>query len=81
LNRVFCGFTLLIYSCPTGLGATDHFLCASGDILDKGKIYAEFDVALLFDASAGTYTPRLVVGIGRKIEIGINLNGIPSPGL
>jgi len=53
----------------------------SGDILDKGKIYAEFDVAHLFDASAGTYTPRLVVGIGRKIEIGINLNGIPSPGL
>jgi len=51
------------------------------DILDKGKIYAEFDVALLFDASAGTYTPRLVVGIGRKIEIGINLNGITSPGL
>jgi hypothetical protein len=57
------------------------FNVPSGDILDKGKIYAEFDVALLFDASAGTYTPRLVVGVGRKIEIGINLNGITSPGL
>lgn len=28
----------------------------------------------------GTYTPRVVAGIGHRIEIGINVNGIASPG-
>lgn len=52
----------------------------SGDILDKGKVYGEFDFSYLWDASAGTYTPRVVAGIGHRIEVGINLNGISSPG-
>lgn len=52
----------------------------SGDILDKGKVYGECDFAYSWDASAGAYTPRVVVGIGHRIEIGMNLNGIASPG-
>jgi hypothetical protein len=56
------------------------FNVPSGDILDKGKVYGEFDFAYLWDASAGTYTPRVVAGIGHRIEIGMNLNGITSPG-
>jgi hypothetical protein len=35
---------------------------------------------LVAAASAGTYTPRVVAGIGHRIEIGMNLNGISSPG-
>ena len=56
------------------------FNVPSGDILDKGKLYGEFDFAYLSDASTGTYTPRLVAGVGHEIEIGVNLNGITSPG-
>ncbi len=56
------------------------FNVPSGDILDKGKVYGEFDFAYRWDASAGGYTPRIVAGIGHKIEIGLNLNGIVSPG-
>jgi hypothetical protein len=56
------------------------FNVPSGDILDKGKIYGEFDFAYLSHAGTGTYTPRLVAGVGHKIEIGMNLNGITSPG-
>jgi hypothetical protein len=56
------------------------FNVPSGDILHKWKVYGEFDFAYLWDASSGTYTPRLVAGLGHKIEIGINLNGITSPG-
>jgi hypothetical protein len=56
------------------------FSVPSGDILDKGKIYAEFDFAYLSQASTGTYTPRVVAGVGHNIEIGMNLNGITSPG-
>jgi hypothetical protein len=52
------------------------FNVPSGDILHKWKVYGEFDFAYLWDASSGTYTPRLVAGLGHKIEIGINLNGI-----
>jgi hypothetical protein len=52
----------------------------SGDVLDKGKVYGEFDFAYLSDTRAGTYTPRVVVGIGHQIEIGMNLNGITTPG-
>ena len=56
------------------------FNVPSGDILDKGKVYGEFDFSYLWDASAGAYTPRVVAGIGHRIEVGINLNGITSPG-
>ena len=56
------------------------FNVPSGDILDKGKIYGEFDSAYLWDVRIGTYTPRVVVGIGHQLEIGLNLNGITTPG-
>jgi hypothetical protein len=56
------------------------FNVPSGDVLDKGKVYGEFDFAYRWDLSAGGYTPRIVAGIGHKIEIGLNLNGIVSPG-
>jgi hypothetical protein len=56
------------------------FNVPSGDILDKGKVYGEFDFSYLWDTSAGTYTPRVVAGIGHRVEVGINLNGITSPG-
>jgi len=57
------------------------FNVPSGDILDKGKVYGELDFAYLWNASAGTYTPRVVAGVGHRVEIGMNLNGITSPGL
>jgi len=56
------------------------FNVPSGDILDKGKIYGEFDSAYLWDDRIGTYTPRVVVGIGHQLEIGLNLNGITTLG-
>lgn len=56
------------------------FNVPSGDILDKGKVYGEFDFAYLWDASAASYTPRVVAGIGHHVEIGLNLNGITSTG-
>jgi hypothetical protein len=56
------------------------FNVPSGDILDKGKVYGEFDFSYLWDAGFGTYTPRVVAGIGHRVEVGINVNGITSPG-
>ena len=56
------------------------FNVPSGDVLDKGKVYGEFDFAYFWDASVGAYTPRIVAGLGHSIEIGVNVNGITSPG-
>ncbi len=56
------------------------FNVPSGDILEKGKIYSELDVAYFRNAHMATYTPRIVVGIGHRIELGVNLNGISSSG-
>lgn len=56
------------------------FNVPSGDILDKGKVYGEFDFAYQWNASAGAYTPRVVAGIGHQVEIGLNLNSITTPG-
>src|SRR6266436_507418 len=67
------------FSAPS-LAQETIFNVPSGAILDKGKIYGEFDFSYLWDASAGTYTPRVVAGIGHRVEVGMNVNGISSPG-
>ena len=56
------------------------FNVPSGDILDKGKVYGEFDFDYLSKGSAGAYTLRVVAGVGYRVEVGMNLNGIASPG-
>jgi hypothetical protein len=80
VNRALLFCTLLAnFAAPVAAQET-IFNVPSGDILDKGKVYGEFDFAYSWDAGAGTYTPRVVAGIGHRIEIGMNLNGIASPG-
>lgn len=56
------------------------FNVPSGDVLDKSKVYGEFDFAYRSNTSAGSYTPRIVAGVGHRIELGVNMNGIVSPG-
>lgn len=70
---------ITIFSVPA-LAQETIFNVPSGDILDKGKVYGEFDFSYLWHASAGTYTSRVVAGIGQRVEIGINVNRIASPG-
>lgn len=56
------------------------FNVPSGDVLDKGKVYAEFDFSYRPDDAFKTFTPRVVVGLGKKVEIGLNVNGLVDPG-
>jgi hypothetical protein len=51
----------------------------NADILDRGKVYGELDVTAREMGSVSTYTPRVVIGIGHGIEIGVNLNGLAAP--
>jgi hypothetical protein len=55
------------------------FNVPSGDVLDRGKVYGELDFTYKqSDASAG-YTLRVVVGLGHRIEVGLNVNGLGTP--
>lgn len=67
------------YSLPAAAQET-IFNVPNGDILDKGKVYGEFDFSYLADTSTAGYTPRVVVGIGHRVEVGVNVDGITSPG-
>ncbi len=53
----------------------------SADVLDKGKIYGELDGTVRVVAPLATFTPRVVIGIGHQIEIGMNFNGLSAPEL
>lgn len=74
-----CFLLMLAFSTPA-LTQETIFNVPSGDIFDQGKVYGEFDFAYLWNASTGAYTPRVVAGVGHRIEVGLNLNGISSPG-
>jgi hypothetical protein len=57
------------------------FNVPSGDVLDRGKVYGELDITYKRSATSGASTPRLVAGMGHRIEVGLNLNGIGVPGI
>ncbi|HUO35024.1 MAG TPA: hypothetical protein VMU43_08520 [Candidatus Acidoferrum sp.] len=51
----------------------------SADILAKGKVYGELDGTLRPVTFEATFTPRVVLGIGSGIEVGMNFNGPSVP--
>lgn len=55
------------------------------DVLDRGKVYVELDVP--FKPHEGdevgrfsSFVPRVVVGVGGRTEVGLNVNGNVQPG-
>ena len=55
------------------------------DVLDKGKVYAELDASLKPTDGAvvskfSSFVPRVVVGAGSRIEVGLNITGNIQPG-
>jgi hypothetical protein len=61
------------------------FNVPSTDVLDRGKVYAEFDISFKPTDSAAvnrlsSFVPRVVVGTGSRIEIGLNITGNIQPG-
>jgi hypothetical protein len=70
-----------LLACSTGaLAQQTVFNVPSGDVLDRGKVYFETDLTYSPVAPAGTFTPRIVIGIGHGVEAGLNMNGIGAPG-
>lgn len=61
------------------------FNVPSTDVLDKGKVYFELDISWKpNDARAighfSSFVPRLVLGTGHRIEVGLNVVGNIQPG-
>lgn len=55
------------------------------DVLEKGKVYVELDAAFKTNEQEylrrfTSFTPRIVVGVGGKTEIGLNMIGNVQPG-
>ena len=62
-------------------GQQTVFNVPSADVLDKGKVYGELDGTVRPVDISATFTPRVVVGIGHQIEVGMNFNGLSAPNL
>jgi hypothetical protein len=56
------------------------FNVQNGDVLDRGKLYFELDAAYMPRTAVRSFTPRIVAGVGRRVEIGLNVNGLSVPG-
>lgn len=55
------------------------------DVLDKGKVYVEFDASFKTSNQPAlqkfsSFVPRVVVGAGKNVEVGLNVLGNIQPG-
>ncbi|MGA8152495.1 MAG: hypothetical protein WB952_16200 [Terriglobales bacterium] len=80
---MFKFLVLLLVALPVcgAYGQETVFDVPSADVLDKGKVYGELDGTVRPVDPAATFTPRVVVGIGHGVEVGVNFNGLSVPTL
>jgi|SRR5271154_3097424 len=72
---------MAVFSACAAYGQETVFDIPSADILDKGRIYGELDGTVRPVNLIATFTPRVVAGIGRGIEVGLNFDGLSAPTL
>jgi hypothetical protein len=71
-------FALPFFAHPA-IGQETVFDVPSPDILDKGKVYGELDGTARPVDPVYTFEPRVVVGLGQRIEVGLNFIGLSEP--
>jgi hypothetical protein len=76
-------FPLLVYA---AYSQQTIFNVPTTDVLDKGKVYLELDAAFKADnddvlRKFSSFVPRVVVGVGGNVEVGLNLTGNIQPGV
>lgn len=85
ISAIILGVALLA---PAALHAQQTiFNVPSADVLDRGKVYAELDLPFKPNNDPdnlvgrfSSFVPRVVVGVGRGVEIGLNITGNINPG-
>ena len=76
---VLCGVFSAVHAQQT------IFNVPTTDVLDRGKVYAELDASLKPTDGAlvpkfSSFVPRVVVGAGGGVEVGLNITGNIQPG-
>lgn len=87
LSVVALCFGLLLIA-PVELRAQQTiFNVPTNDVLDRGKVYGELDVPFKINNDPAnvvprfsSFVPRIVVGVGSGVEVGLNLTGNINPG-
>lgn len=89
MKIIICAFTFLfMFSTAFVLNANAQqtiFNVPTADILDKGKVYVELDASFKTNNDEvlrkfSSFVPRVVVGAGGNVEVGLNLTGNLNPG-
>ncbi len=85
LNRigalVVLGLFFLLALPATGYAQQTVFNVPTTDVLDPGKVYVELDIsAKPNEPKFSSFVPRVVVGVGGRVEVGLNVTGNIQPG-
>jgi hypothetical protein len=72
---------LAVFPVCGAYGQQTVFDVPSADVLEKGKVYGELDGTVRPVDPLATFTPRVVVGVGHQIEVGMNFDGLSAPAL
>ena len=85
LTRGTSLFVLLFGILTAVHGQQTIFNVPSTDVLDRGKVYAELDFSFKPTDSTSvnkfsSFVPRVVVGAGGSVEVGLNITGNIQPG-
>src|SRR5688572_30604588 len=90
MRKVILYFSIFSFVFTVLLGAPAKaqqtiFNVPTPDVLDRGKLYVELDAAFKTNhqdalGKFSSFVPRLVVGVGNKVEVGLNVTGNIQPG-
>lgn len=83
LIKLFSAALFLLMPAPavTVTAQQTLFNVPSADVLDRGKVYAEVDIPFrVAEPRFSSFVPRVVVGVGGRVEVGLNLAGNIQPG-
>lgn len=57
------------------------FNVPSADVLERGEVYGELDISFKpVEPKFSSFVPRVVVGVGGRVEVGLNVTGNVQPG-
>ena len=69
-------FIAVLFMLAAAAAQETVFNVPSADVLDKGKTYGELDMTFHANPFVFSPTPRIVFGVGHKVEAGVNVTGI-----
>ena len=88
IARLAMGFSFTLLAACVVHSQQTIFNVPTTDVLDRGKVYVELDVPFKLSndkanvvSRFSSFVPRIVIGIGGRVEVGLNLSGNINPGL